>query len=38
MGKREGPYGHDEPVLDDDDWKAVDRATTALDKRFARWV
>jgi hypothetical protein len=35
---REGEYGHDEPVLDDDDWKAVDRATKALDKRFATWV
>ena len=35
---REGPHGHDEPILDDDDWKAVDKATKALDKRFGAWV
>jgi hypothetical protein len=38
FGAREGPYGHDEPVLDDDDWPAVDKATPTLDRRFAQWV
>jgi hypothetical protein len=38
FGHRPGPHGHDEPILDDDDPKAVDKATPALDKRFARWV
>ncbi len=38
FGRRPGPYGHDEPVLDDDDPKAVDKATPSLDKRFTRWV
>src|SRR5262249_45193393 len=38
FGSRPGSHGHDEPVLDDDDWVAVDRATKALDKRFAAWV
>lgn len=35
---RPGPYGHDEPVLDDDDWNAVEKATKTLDQRFAEWV
>jgi hypothetical protein len=35
---RRGSHGHDEPILDEDDGKAVGRATKALDKRFAAWV
>jgi hypothetical protein len=38
FGGREGPYGHTEAVLDSDNWAAVDRATLALDKRFAAWA
>ena len=38
FGARKGPYGHDEPVLDDDNWSAVDRATPTLDQRFGQWV
>jgi len=38
FGAREGKYGHDEPILDDDDWAAVDQAAKVLDKRFAAWV
>ncbi|WP_164016641.1 hypothetical protein [Pyxidicoccus trucidator] len=38
FGKRAGPYGHDEPKLDDDTWDAVDKATAILDKRFAAWI
>ncbi|MCP3059570.1 hypothetical protein LXT21_12360 [Myxococcus sp. K38C18041901] len=38
FGMRQGPHGHDEPVLDDDAWAAVDRATPVLDARFAQWV
>lgn len=38
FGKREGPYGHDEPVVDDDSWSAVDKAAKVFDKRFAAWI
>ena len=38
FGKRQGPHGHDEPKLDDDGWDAVDKATTKLDDRFAKWL
>ena len=38
FGRREGKHGHDEPVLDDDDWAAVDKVTPVLDQRFAEWV
>jgi hypothetical protein len=38
FGAREGPTGHAEPVLDDDDWAAFDRATPVLDARFGQWV
>ena len=38
FGARPGPHGHDEPVLDDDDWKAVTNVTKVLDKRFLAWV
>lgn len=37
FGSREGPYGHAEAVLDNDDWQAVDAATPVLDRRFADW-
>jgi hypothetical protein len=37
FGSREGPYGHAEAVLDNDDWQAVDMATPVLDRRFAEW-
>lgn len=38
FGSREGPHGHAEPVLDDDDWSLVDRATPALARRFAEFI
>ncbi|WNG40692.1 hypothetical protein F0U61_48645 [Archangium violaceum] len=38
FGRRAGPFGHDEPVLDDDTWDAVDQAAPLLDKRFAAWL
>jgi hypothetical protein len=38
FGKRKGPYGHDEPKLDDATWDAVDRASEILSERFARWM
>ncbi|NMO18808.1 hypothetical protein HPC49_40940 [Pyxidicoccus fallax] len=38
FGKRKGPYGHDEPKLNDDTWDAVDKAAPLLDKRFAKWL
>ena len=38
FGKRAGPYGHDEPKLDDDTWDAVDKAAPLLDTRFAAWL
>jgi hypothetical protein len=38
FGARPGPHGHDEPVLDDDDWAAVDRAAKPLDARFAQFL
>jgi hypothetical protein len=38
FGKREGPTGHDEPILDNDDWVSVDKATPILDERFAKWT
>ncbi|MFP2905364.1 hypothetical protein ACLESD_09970 [Pyxidicoccus sp. 3LFB2] len=38
FGKRVGPFGHDEPKLDDDTWAAVDKAAALLDKRFAEWL
>jgi hypothetical protein len=38
FGSREGPYGHAEPILDDDDWSLVDRATPAFDRRFADFI
>ncbi|QSQ26798.1 hypothetical protein JY651_18590 [Pyxidicoccus parkwayensis] len=38
FGKRKGPFGHDEPKLDEDTWEAVDKAAPLLDKRFAAWL
>jgi hypothetical protein len=38
FGERMGPHGHKEPVLDDDDWKAVDRATKKLDAVFKKYL
>ncbi|NMO22955.1 hypothetical protein HPC49_45400 [Pyxidicoccus fallax] len=38
FGKRKGPFGHDEPKLDDDTWDAVDTAAKLLDQRFAAWL
>jgi hypothetical protein len=38
FGSRENEYGHDEPVLDDDTWEAVDRASPRLDRVFAEWL
>jgi hypothetical protein len=38
FGSREGPTGHNEPVLDDDDATAVKKATPKLDAVFAPWL
>jgi hypothetical protein len=38
FGSRKNQFSHDEPVLDDDAWKNVDKATPVLDKRFAEWL
>ncbi len=38
FGGREGKHGHEEPVLDDDTWDAVDKATERLDAVFAEWL
>lgn len=38
FGKREGPYGHDEPKLDDDTWEAVDKASKIFGERFKAWL
>lgn len=38
FGKRAGPYGHDEPILDDDTWAAVDEAAPVLNQRLAAWL
>jgi hypothetical protein len=38
FGKRTGPYGHDEPKLDEATWDAVDQAARVLDERFERWL
>jgi hypothetical protein len=38
FGRRPGPHGHDEPVLDADDPEAVEKATAALDARFAGFL
>ncbi|MBJ6759187.1 hypothetical protein JGU66_00340 [Myxococcaceae bacterium JPH2] len=38
FGSRRGPFGHDEPVLDDDTWEAVDQAAPVLDRRLGAWL
>lgn len=38
FGRREGPHGHDEPVLDDDGWDKVDAAAPAFEKVFGRFL
>jgi hypothetical protein len=35
---RPGKHGHDEPILDEDTWANVDRATPMLDRIFATWL
>jgi hypothetical protein len=37
-GSRVGTHGHDEPILDDVTWDAIDRAAPRLADRFARWL
>ncbi|MBU8899217.1 hypothetical protein DRW03_04270 [Corallococcus sp. H22C18031201] len=38
FGSRRGAFGHDEPVLDDDTWDAVDKAAPVLDQRLGAWL
>ena len=38
FGAREGPYGHDEPKLDDDTWATVDKAAPIFRERFAAFM
>jgi hypothetical protein len=38
FGGRENRYGHQEPVIDDDDAAAVKKATPKLDAVFAPWL
>ena len=38
FGSRKNQHAHDEPVLDEATWEAVDRASAMLDEHFARWV
>ncbi len=38
FGGRVGEHGHNEPILDDDTWEAVDMATAKLDGVFANWL
>jgi predicted DNA-binding WGR domain protein len=38
FGSREGQYGHDEPILDDDTWSAVDRVRDILNRRFSKFI
>jgi hypothetical protein len=38
FGGRMGKHGHEEAVLDDESWAAVDKASPPLDRTFARWV
>ena len=37
FGKRQGPHGHDEPVLDDDPAEIYDALFAVFDKQFAAW-
>jgi hypothetical protein len=38
FGSRAGAFGIKEAAVDDDDWPTVDKATPALDRRFAEWL
>ncbi|WP_338867797.1 hypothetical protein [Myxococcus stipitatus] len=38
FGERRGAFGHDEPVLDNDTWDAVDKAAPIFDQRLASWL
>jgi hypothetical protein len=38
FGSRAGPHGHQEPILDDVSWAAVDQAAHIFDQRFAAWL
>ncbi|MCA9664030.1 MAG: hypothetical protein KC503_00535 [Myxococcales bacterium] len=38
FGGREGPYGHQEPDLDDDGAEAVAKASARFDEQFKRWL
>ena len=37
FGKRQGQYGHDEPVLDDDPAEIYDALFAVFTKQFAAW-
>jgi hypothetical protein len=38
FGLRENQYGHEDVVLDDDEWPRVDQAAPVLDRRFADFL
>ncbi|RAV98229.1 hypothetical protein [Pseudochryseolinea flava] len=38
FGARKGPYGHDEPAVDNDHWDNVDLASKAFHKVFDKWL
>jgi len=38
FGERPSKRGLPEPVLDEDSWDAVDKATEMLDRVFAKWL
>jgi hypothetical protein len=38
FGSHRGPFGHDDPTVDNDSWENVDKAAPAFEKVFAKWL